>query len=625
MPRSYGPTIEIVYRYVGQNPEIWYVFCDNIEELPSSSSSIMESNFAATSYGNGFTPINPRGTFVTWQGLHGTIRDYQQQLTSALPPQSQNDRNDNSPFLNPIPLQAPQLAQSFSRPLQAHPTQIPSWIARSPFESQMTNTSGTFPQPRHDRSGDFLVPMRPPQAPLAQIHSRAAPTHSESQLTNISGTILQPRHDRSGNLLVPLRTPQAPLAQIHSRAAPTHSESQLTNMSGTFAQPRRDRSDNLLVPLRTTQAPFAQIHSRAAPTPEGQVTNMSGTLAQPRRDRSGNLLFPLRPLQARPTQNPRHAAPTPSESQVTNMSATFPQPRRDRSGNLLSQAPLAQSPSYTTPLPSRNRVTDMAGASPQPRSDGGDNSLVTQRRAQAPLTGILSFTTPSPSRKRMADIAAASLRDRSGNSLVTQPPPQFPLTPILSFTTPSPSRKRRTDTSRRSSGNLVESDWPGTPSRAYTDESHICSTDRTPLGPPADSSRSPKQITRARSRPNSTPVPQPNALYQTPPSKSIGPSSSKLSPPSTTTTPTRKRAPALPPTCQNCKGVGHNKRNCPVLWCSYCNTNLHQYGECPLAKAASIVEADTKAALSLKRAIKKRDQEEAEWTPQKGKKRAKKN
>ena len=222
-------------------------------------------------------------------------------------------------------------------------------------------------------------------------------------------------------------------------------------------------------------------------------------------------------------------------------------------------------------------MTDMAGASPQPQRDGGDDLLVTQRPAQAPLTGILSFTTLSPSRKRMADIAGASPRDRSGNSLLKHPPSQAPLTPILSFTTPSPSRKRRTDTARRSSGNLVESDWPGTPSLAYTDESHICSTDQTPLGPPADSSRHPKQPIRTpRSRPNSKPVAQLNALYQTTPSKPIGPSSSKLSPPSTTTTPTRKRAPAVHPTCQNCKGVGHNKRNRPVLWCSYCNTDLHK-------------------------------------------------
>ena len=310
------------------------------------------------------------------------------------------------------------------------------------------------------------------------------------------------------------------------------------------------------------------------------------------------------------------------------MAGASPQPRRDGGDNSLvtqrhAQAPLTGILSFTTPSPYRKRMADIAGASPRDRSS---NSLVTQPPSSAPLTGILSFTTPSPYRKRMADIAGASPRDRSGNSLVTQPPSQAPLTPILSFTTPSPSRKRRTDSARRSSGNLVESDWPGTSSRAYTDESHICSTDRTPLGLPADSSRRSKQPIRTpRSRPNSTPVPQANALYQTAPSTSIGPSSSKLSPPSTTNTPTRKRAPAVPPTCQNCKGLGHNKRNCPVLWCSYCNTDLHQYGECPLAKAASIVEADTKAALSLKRAMEKRDQEEEEWTPQKEKKRSKKN
>ena len=149
-----------MYRYVTQNPEIsYYVFCDHVEEPASSSCSITESNFAAVSYGNGFTPINPCGTIVIWQGLHGTIRDYQQQLTSTLPPQPQSDRSDNSPFMNLILSQAPQKARIYS-----HTTHLPS-------ESQMTHMSETFPQPRRDRSGNLLAPLRPLQARPAQITS----------------------------------------------------------------------------------------------------------------------------------------------------------------------------------------------------------------------------------------------------------------------------------------------------------------------------------------------------------------------------------------------------------------------------------------------------------------------
>ena len=111
--------------------------------------------------------------------------------------------------------------------------------------------SGTLPQPRYDRSGNFLVPLRPLQAPLAQIHRRATPTPSEGQVTKMSATFPQPRRDRGGNLLVPLQAP---------RAAPSPSESQVTNISGTFPQPRR------AVPQLPLQAPLAHISCHRAPS-----------------------------------------------------------------------------------------------------------------------------------------------------------------------------------------------------------------------------------------------------------------------------------------------------------------------------------------------------------------------
>lgn len=290
------------------------------------------------------------------------------------------------------------------------------------------------------------------------------------------------------------------------------------------------------------------------------------------------------------------------------------------------------------------------------------------------LEGVVEANQPTPN--------SQPRRDRNDNSPVLLSSPQDPLAQYPIRTTSSPPPNQLTDIAGISSANLVESDWPGTSLCVSPDEARTRSTDSAPLAKPISSSRrrnQPIYIPRMRPKPkqpgtlgqsspqsavgpfsaNPTSTDEPgtsstglaaiekpatprrsarpthiregsqpksaahtSVLDQTPPSQSIGPSIPNPLSTTTTiaTTPARKRPSAA--TCQNCKGRGHTKRNCPVFWCSYCNSDLHKYSECPLAKAVAIVEADKKAARLSKDNC---DEKEEEWEPEKGKKRAKKN
>lgn len=64
-PERHRATLKNVQRYIAQDAEKWYVFNTNIEAYSSEKTEL--------AYENNFTPINARGTTITWLGSEGIL------------------------------------------------------------------------------------------------------------------------------------------------------------------------------------------------------------------------------------------------------------------------------------------------------------------------------------------------------------------------------------------------------------------------------------------------------------------------------------------------------------------------------------------------------------------------
>lgn len=401
--------------------------------------------------------------------------------------------------------------------------------------------------------------------------------------------------------------------------------------------------------------------------------NQPGSTPQPQHNRNVGSLDSQDAPQVPLNRFPRFATPSHSQNQVTDITGAcskislesdLPEPDLPEPDLLESDLPEPDFPEPDLPeTPSRGYLDETRICSddiessqptltPRPPRYRNIDSLVSQRFRPVSAAHFSTRATPSQFQNRATDLAGASSR----NLLETAVP----------------------ETDLPETG-LPETDLRETASRASADELRTCSTDSTPNASPTISARYNHPIYIPRSRPrtaqpdtlsqtptqsvglisamsprtneshaiDTSPLPPPVIIYETistakprkkpsvpksspkkppkkTPSKPVGPSSSKRP---STTAPARKRSSAANSTCQHCGRVGHTKRSCKDIWCSYCDSDLHRQSSCPLAKAAAIVAADAEAARSLKREMEKDEGEEEseEQGPEKGKKRLKKN